>query len=591
MFESAVNQVGDYLRSKFDGNLISLSEEELKGFASHCFVSGWRILDEVTGVNFKVLLPKAFPFVVPRIAIEDNDDRERDFAKELPHVEEHGLLCLPAKEPSLSDPDRLVNALLYDAVEFRKGFIESSEKRAREFREEFISYWIRQKSPRTIPLFSLVDVNADTHELSVVQTKDGYHHGYHLIADSNSELIAWHKNRYSTDKIPRIYRGLFVKLTSPLIPPYPETVSDLRMAIEDNSSSEVVGMFDQHILSIDPFLVAFAAESKNGVGLMGVRIARKKGSPDPVRGFRSPKTMSQKLRLARCNASSSVSRRQVARVDHLWVHGRDKDVNQEKLKNSSVMILGCGSLGSHVAIRLAQSGVGNLTLIDPDELEPANVGRHALGMRYAHTKKVEGLAKEIKVRFPHIQVLTYPCGWHCILENEPNVFEGVSLIVSAMAEWGEEGRLNSWHVDRGRQIPIVYGWMEPHAIAAHAFLVSGPDSCLGCVLDDMGRMRESETTWDSASHLASEPACGAIYQPYGPTELAFAEAIVADLAISALLGGVSGNIHRVHCASEERIESFGGSWTAIHKGVRPAGFRGSFQRDEAVTRNFRCKFC
>lgn len=48
---------------------------------------------------------------------------------------------------------------------------------------------------------------------------------------------------------------------------------------------------------------------------------------------------------------------------------------QERIKDAKVLIVGCGGVGGAVAIILARSGAGNLTLIDPDVYKPENMNR------------------------------------------------------------------------------------------------------------------------------------------------------------------------------------------------------------------------
>ena len=52
----------------------------------------------------------------------------------------------------------------------------------------------------------------------------------------------------------------------------------------------------------------------------------------------------------------------------------------EKLKNSTVMILGIGGVGSYAVEALARSGVGRLILVDKDDIDVTNINRqiHAL---------------------------------------------------------------------------------------------------------------------------------------------------------------------------------------------------------------------
>ncbi len=51
---------------------------------------------------------------------------------------------------------------------------------------------------------------------------------------------------------------------------------------------------------------------------------------------------------------------------------------QEKLLNSHALIVGAGGLGSPVAIYLASSGVGTLTVCDFDDVDLSNLQRQIL---------------------------------------------------------------------------------------------------------------------------------------------------------------------------------------------------------------------
>ena len=78
---------------------------------------------------------------------------------------------------------------------------------------------------------------------------------------------------------------------------------------------------------------------------------------------------------------------------------------QELLQKAKVLVIGCGGLGSPIAIYLATSGVGELHLVDFDTVSVSNLHRQVFfRVRDIHQPKVEILAKEIEKRAPFTKV-------------------------------------------------------------------------------------------------------------------------------------------------------------------------------------------
>src|SRR5512143_2400691 len=65
---------------------------------------------------------------------------------------------------------------------------------------------------------------------------------------------------------------------------------------------------------------------------------------------------------------------------------------QRRLLASSVAVVGCGATGSAVAALLARAGVGHLTIIDRDYVEPSNLQRQSL---FDEADAAESLPKAI----------------------------------------------------------------------------------------------------------------------------------------------------------------------------------------------------
>ena len=78
---------------------------------------------------------------------------------------------------------------------------------------------------------------------------------------------------------------------------------------------------------------------------------------------------------------------------------------QEKLKNSSVLLVGAGGLGSPAATYLAAAGVGRIGLVDFDEVEASNLQRQILyGTSDVGRPKLDAASERLDDLNPHVEV-------------------------------------------------------------------------------------------------------------------------------------------------------------------------------------------
>lgn len=78
------------------------------------------------------------------------------------------------------------------------------------------------------------------------------------------------------------------------------------------------------------------------------------------------------------------------------------------LKEKTVVLIGLGTGGSHVAIELAKCGVGNFILIDRDRLSVGNVVRHPGGISQVGRYKVNVVRDLIHEKNPDATVTVHP---------------------------------------------------------------------------------------------------------------------------------------------------------------------------------------
>ncbi|MCC7439325.1 MAG: molybdopterin-synthase adenylyltransferase MoeB [Armatimonadetes bacterium] len=81
---------------------------------------------------------------------------------------------------------------------------------------------------------------------------------------------------------------------------------------------------------------------------------------------------------------------------------------QRRLKESSVLLIGAGGLGSPLALYLAAAGVGHIGIVDSDVVEESNLQRQVLhGTPEVGKKKVESARKRMLEINQHIEVVTH----------------------------------------------------------------------------------------------------------------------------------------------------------------------------------------
>lgn len=127
---------------------------------------------------------------------------------------------------------------------------------------------------------------------------------------------------------------------------------------------------------------------------------------------------------------------------------------QGRLANAKVLLIGCGGLGSPVALYLAGAGIGTLGLVDVDIVSPSNLHRQIV-----HTYKDVGIPKTastkaaILARNPRANVIEHSV--QLSAANAEDIFRGYDLIVD-----GSDNLPTRYVVSDTAEIlgkPVVYG--------------------------------------------------------------------------------------------------------------------------------------
>lgn len=559
MFEVARANVASWL-AQLGAEWRSLTAEELRAYPARGLAAGWRLSVQFSSGlrRLDFLLPSGFPWQAPRVALVD-----RPPFLDWPHVEHDGVLCAAPStlEVDPDDPARVVASVLGDASTLVERLIAGELDG--DFEDEFLSYWDWAADKSGPSFISLLNAVAPTRLVRVWRGSTVY-----VLGETDMDLKRWLANRFG--KKLETFRtdaaGLFWFGAPPPPRNYPRTGQALR-ALISRGGADANDLLSRLVRDTpDKVVAALAFETANGPALAGTIVrppdrARHGAHNQLTKGFR-PGAVPESILLQRYLGGSNIMRRSIDRADPAWIHGRGQDPRAAQLRGKTVAVIGCGSIGGPIAVTLAQAGVGRLILIDFDRLKWANVGRHPLGAQVVGQFKAKGLAEKLRADFPHIVVDHYDIDVDTAVRRHGDLLATCHLVVSVTGSWAADSRLDAWRESASRRVPVVYGWMEAHACAGHALLLDQGRGCLRCGFDNTGLPDSRVTDWPVAAQTKREPACGAVYQPYGPVELGFVNSLVAELALDTLLGETGGPAHRLWIGPRKRLLALGGVWTS-----------------------------
>lgn len=126
------------------------------------------------------------------------------------------------------------------------------------------------------------------------------------------------------------------------------------------------------------------------------------------------------------------------------------DENVKKLQNTTVMVVGCGAVGSFAIEALARSGVGHLVVVDFDKIEESNINRQLFALTSTvGTPKVSVAAARVRDINPDAVVDTFDMFFDDA--HAPDVFP--DFVIDAIDSVPSKIALAAWC--QARNIPFI----------------------------------------------------------------------------------------------------------------------------------------
>ena len=168
------------------------------------------------------------------------------------------------------------------------------------------------------------------------------------------------------------------------------------------------------------------------------------------------------------------------------------EAGQEKLAASSVLVCGCGGLGSPALLYLAAMGIGRLGLLDGDVVSYSNLNRQVLyGRSDVGRRKAETAAERIRFLNPDIKLDVH--AEYLTGDNALSLLSGYDLALDCLDNFPARFILNDACIALG--IPFIHGGVN-RLQGQTMTVIPGQTTCLRCLFP--GGAEDAPDTNDKA---------------------------------------------------------------------------------------------
>ena len=233
-----------------------------------------------------------------------------------------------------------------------------------------------------------------------------------------------------------------------------------------------------------------------------------------------------------------------SRMDLKYLHER---VGQAHTNPPSVLLLGCGSVGSYILPELINLGIVNIGISDPDEFTSGNAFRHYLGPRSDGQNKT--FKMKLFMEFENPLVLIDEIS--NLLEMDDSLLsktlEKYQVVIVAVGGTDRQRRFNYRFAQIKSTAWFLYNWLDAEGKGSHALAMRySQKGCFNCLFYSSGELfGQSKVSYADGSEKVIGNGCGGSFSPYGNNVLVRN----TSLAISMLRGILDGTISKNTVAS------------------------------------------
>lgn len=207
-------------------------------------------------------------------------------------------------------------------------------------------------------------------------------------------------------------------------------------------------------------------------------------------------------------------------------------------QNKNVLLVGCGSVGSFIAKQLVQTGIGNLTLNDPDIFKADNLYRHSLSMLFNNHSKSHSLKLELEYEYPYTKIEAQILE---LMKISKEILLKQDLIIVAIGNPTQERAFNEYLKKEGINVNVIYTWLEGYGLGGHAVYVDNTmlNGCLQCNYLDLNEEvpilhSNMNFLYPNQNVTKDIGGCGTLFLPYSHLDSEQTALIASRMAIDVL---------------------------------------------------------
>lgn len=521
------------------------AEAELERLGFSRAAAGWRgtLRKGSSEADITIRLPEAFPDCLPEVVLSEPGQYSA-----YAHVERTGKLCLASQTGTYIDDSR-PEQVIQDSLE-RAAAVLFPDAQAHQsaLREEFVSYWADGDATA---LWSICSAPVPTGPIWVSRV-----HGvdWRIAAPDNATAESWaaRTGRRLGSSTP----GFAAPLAQLFDPPRfadPLSLHDVSALLESHGDPATSRQFSDWLSTAGlPAYLLMSAPHPSGLDVEFAALIRGPSGREGDRwqhGFRPGRA--PRPRQVAYAGWTPVARLGVSRLDPRFL--TERGGGTPALLERTVVVVGCGAVGSHASTLIAATGVGHLRLIDPDLLSPENVHRHALGMSGVGQPKVNALQTHLQQRFPHLEVRAEARNVLEVIDQQSqSMTDGVDLVLVAVGDETIERRLNRL---LPRELKRVHVWLEPFGLGGHVAACGLPlPGCYECLFradETHGLINMSSLAEPGQVFQRTLAGCGGTFTPFGAMDAVRAASEAATAVTNLLLDRTTRpNLHSWLTSSE-----------------------------------------